>query len=201
MHFAQIHYGDVRSRFKQGNQEPLIALFLLVDIHLYTSSRVGKKGRKGMQDSTTDTRFHTSHTLLRLGFVLLLLLSPLLPYGITIAYDSHLMAKLPARLEALPLYPNATLGRKIIKRDMENNQCLILILQYNKHNAPQKSVDEFYEAKLLEAGWHSTGGTNPYSHRYHKSSMTLRIYEFTPKSYRLYITFDILPIFEPRCLP
>lgn len=179
----------------------MIALLLSIRRPTIPEIEAGAERQSKMQSSTKDAHPKASSTVARLGFVVFLLLSPLLPYLITIAYDSYTMTALPARLADLPVYPNATLGRKIVRQDMENNQCLILILQYNKHNAPQESVNAFYESALLQSGWRATSGPFSASPYYKKSGVTLRIANFTAKSYRLYITFDMLPIFEPRCLP
>ncbi len=153
-----------------------------------------------MHTARTDAHANGSYALLRRGLIILLLLSPLLPYAVTMIQNSYRMASIPAKIKALPVYPNAKIEKEFIQQDAENGQCLTVTVQY-RSPAPQKNVDAFYETLLLKSGWYSVDGPTPASHRYTKSSMTITITDHTPKTYRIYATFGISSLFQPGCQP
>lgn len=148
-----------------------------------------------MEISKATTDQNEQYKIMRLGFIIFLLISPLLPYLITMAYNSYLLVTLPARARALPRYPEAKLTRGLLKEDTTGN-CLQVIIQYHT-DTPVEINPEKYEAILLQSGWHQLSGKGHYK----KGFMHLDV--GTANRYRLnmVLTADTLPLFQPGCLP
>jgi hypothetical protein len=122
-------------------------------------------------------------------------------------YNSYLLMTIPAQIESLPLYPGSKLEKEIFAQDTDTNRCLVLMVYY-RTDPPHKngiefnkSVQEFYKTALLESGWRMEPGYLRLSHVYSKSSMNLQVGAINKKIYRILVTFDFFPLFQPGCLP
>jgi len=152
-----------------------------------------------MQASTPKLEHKISYDLLKLGFLVFLVLSPLLPYGITMAYNSYLLVRTPALIKSLSVFPGATLDKSYIRQDGQTNHCLELIVRY-KSKVPydQEKLRAFYTSALLKQGWHKHPGgffAKPY---FSKSTMIVDI-STDQKIIWLRVTFLAFPIFQPGC--
>jgi len=153
---------------------------------------------KSMEISKTNSDQNERYKLTRLGFIIFLLISPLLPYAITMAYNSLVFVTLPARVNALPVYPGARLQKEILRPDLESDRCLQLIVQYKNNTiTPFEVVREYYESALPQSGWHRR---SPGSTYYSKGPMRIIRLTGASRSFRLVLTVGAFPAFQPGCL-
>ena len=149
-----------------------------------------------MEIPTSNIERNGQYAFMRLGFIVFLLISPLLPYVITMAFNSLLLVTLPAQIKSLPVYPGTKLEKEFLRQDTESNRCLELNIQYGPKD-PNAGVSDFYKSALLASGWHIV---SDHFDRYEKSVMNLDVDDLG-RRIRLSITVDVFPVFQPGCLP
>lgn len=153
-----------------------------------------------METATANTERTGPYAILRLGFIFLLIASPLLPYLITMAYNSFLFVTLPARVKSLPVYPGAKLHKEFLRQDTQSGNCLQLHVQYrNGFKSAQADVKNFYDSALPAAGWRKVEEP-AFSERYEKSTLNVRV-SASKRRITLSLTVDTFPVFQLVCLP
>lgn len=152
-----------------------------------------------MQSIRASTESNRGHRSGQLAFIIFLLLSPILPYVITMTYNSVLFARTEAEIPLLPSYPGAQLVDSELINDYRNpSSCPAWILKYVTTAAPE-NVGIFYEAVLPRMGWHRSDELQM-PERYAKSTMDIRVEYRNEGQIRLTVTSDAFPFFDPRCL-
>jgi hypothetical protein len=150
-----------------------------------------------MQSTRTGIESNLGHQRGQLAFIIFLLLSPILPYVITMTYNNFLFARTEAEIPLLPSYPGAQLVDSEVVNDYRNS-CPEWRLHYVTRAAPE-NVGIFYEAVLLRMGWHRSDELEM-PERYAKSTMDIRVEYRNEGQIRLTVTSDAFPFFDPRCL-
>lgn len=152
-----------------------------------------------MQSTRTRTESNRGHRRGQLAFIIFLLLSPILPYVITMTYNSFLFARTEAEIPLLPSYPGAQLVDSELINDYRNlSPCPEWRLQYITGAAPE-NVGIFYEAVLLRMGWHRSDELQM-PERFAKSTTDIRVEYRNEGRILLTVTSDAFPFFDPRCL-
>ena len=137
---------------------------------------------------------------LKLGFVWFLLLSPLLPYLISEVYNQHLFYQVTARMQALPIYPGATLLKHEVVKPSSDN-CWVWYYRYETADTLEQ-VRAFYTVTLPEMGWNQTHrATNFDNYRSSESSILIEFFENTGEKqrFRLSITARFWRLFDVSC--
>src|SRR5215208_6441040 len=124
-----------------------------------------------MQSTTASIESNRSYQRKRMAFISFLVISPILPYVITMAYNSFMFAKTRAEIRSLPSYPVAKLVESDVYQDYSSNRCLEWRFRYTTTAIP-KDVSAFYESALLNSGWHRSGGFSGFE-RYAKSTTNI----------------------------
>ncbi len=152
-----------------------------------------------MQSTRTSTESNHGHRRGQLAFIIFLLLSPILPYVITMTYNSFLFARTEAEIPLLPSYPGAQLVDSELINDYRNlSPCPEWRLQYVTRAVPE-NVGIFYEAVLLRMGWHRSDELQM-PERFAKSTTDIRVEYRNEGRILLTVTSDAFPFFDPRCL-
>ena len=132
-------------------------------------------------------------------FIGFLVISPILPYVITMAYNSFLFARTEAETHLLPSYPGAKLVESDVFQDYSSNRCREWRFRYTTTATP-KDVGAFYESALLTSGWHRSGGFSGFE-MYAKSTTNILVDYDDQGKITISVTADVFPIFEPGCSP
>lgn len=153
-----------------------------------------------METATANPERNGPYAILRLGFIFLLIASPLLPYLIIMTYNNLLFVTLPAQVKSLPIYPGAKLHKEFLRQDTQSGNCLQLHVQYrNGIKSAQADVRNFYDSALLAAGWRKVKQP-AFSERYEKSTLNVRVFA-SKRRITLSLTVDTFPVFQLGCLP
>lgn len=153
-----------------------------------------------MRSTTASTKSNEQHKLTRLSFIGFLVLSPLLPYLITMAYNSILFGRTAAQIQSLPFYPGAKLVEEYIVQDYSSNRCQVWMLRYET-TATTEQIGTFYESALLKAGWHRAGGAIGFE-RYQNSTINVLVdYDdaIDKRKITVSVTADVFPLFDLSC--
>lgn len=148
-----------------------------------------------MQSITTGIEPKRQSNRGRLAFIVLLLLSPILPYVLTTTYNSFMFARAGAEIALLPSYPGAQLVNPYPFSSAD--RCLERRLTYVTTAVPEH-VRIYYESALPRAGWHRSDGPTG-DEWYAKSTTKLRV-RYDNEGY-IYITViaKVFPLFDLRC--
>lgn len=152
-----------------------------------------------MQSTIASSKNNSGYQRKRLLFIGFLVLSPILPYLVTMTYNRALFARTKAELRTLPSYPGAKLVESGVYGDYGSNRCLEWRLRYTTL-ASLDEVDSFYASALLNSGWHRSSGDKG-SERYSKSTTNLLFVYATDGKFTVSLTADVFPIFQPGCAP
>jgi len=155
-----------------------------------------------MRSTTTSINSNERYRLRRLGFIGFLVLSPLLPYLITMAYNSILFGRTAVQIQSLPSYPGAKLVEEYIVQDYSSSRCQVWMLRYQT-TATTEQIGTFYESALPKAGWHRSGGAIGFE-RYQNSTMNILVdYDdaIDKRRINVSVTANVFPIFQPGCAP
>lgn len=153
-----------------------------------------------MRSNTASTKGNEQHKLTRLSFIGFLVVSPLLPYLITMAYHSILFGRTTAQIQSLPSYPGAKLVEEYIVQDYSSNRCQVWVLRYET-TATTEQIGKFYKSALLKAGWLRTGGAIGFE-RYQNYTMNVLVdYEdaIDKRKITVSVTADVIPLFDLGC--
>jgi hypothetical protein len=132
-------------------------------------------------------------------FIVFLVISPILPYVLTMAYNGVLSARTSAEFNSLPSYPGAKLVESGVFQDYSTNRCREWRFYYATTATP-KDVGAFYESALLDSGWHRSGGFSGFE-RYAKSTTNILVKYDNEGKFSISVTADVFPVFEPGCSP
>jgi hypothetical protein len=149
-----------------------------------------------MHSNEANAKDNERYRRARLVFLSFLVLSPVLPYVITLTYNMILFATVPAQIHSLPSYPEAKLIREDIVQDYSSNRCQEWRLSYETTGSPEE-VSAFYQSSLLDSDWHQSGGFSGFE-RYEKSTWNVLV-NSDPGKFTLTITVDAYPIFDLWC--
>jgi hypothetical protein len=150
-------------------------------------------------ESMTGKTGNKRYSLARLGFISFLLLSPLLPYLITRAYNRMVFRIVAAQIQSLPSYPEAELVEYVVQ-EYPPTHCQEWVFRY-KTDATIAQIGSFYRSALLEAGWRTDSKPAGFD-RYQNSTMNIIIdYDEVADGRRITISVmaNMFLLFEFRC--
>jgi hypothetical protein len=150
--------------------------------------------------ATTDQ--NEQYRIMRLGFIVFLLISPLLPYVFTMMYNSYLFVTLPAQAKALPRFSEVNPSKGNLKQDALSGNCLQLSFRYNT-KPPHEITAKRYGDMLVQSGWQKRYESFGFYY-YTKGPMHIKMSEWDEADRHklgLLLTVDTLHVFQLGCLP
>ena len=148
-----------------------------------------------MASTTTGIELKRESKLGRLAFIVLLLISPVLPYVITITYNNFVFARAEAEISLLPSYSGAQIAQS--DRFFSSDRCLEWRLGYVTSAVPE-NIGIFYESALPRAGWHRSDGPTG-DGWYAKATTKLRVRYKNEGYVNVTVIADAFRFFDPRC--
>lgn len=152
-----------------------------------------------MQSTTASIESNRRYRRKRQVFIVFLVISPILPYVLTMAYNSLLFARTRAELHSLPSYPGSKLVESDVFQDYASNRCREWRFRYTTTATPT-DVGAFYKSALLNSGWHRSGRFGGIE-RYTKSTTNILVDYDDEGKITISVSANVFPIFEPGCSP